>query len=515
LAATLFAASSLAPAARAQAIDWPTYGFDSLRWSNNTKETGISPASVGGLKQLWAFNAGAFDASLGTGLTPSGGAIGGQPIVAAGVRVGAATDDLVLVGDNNGVFFALDANSTKPGGSVVWYRTLGTKYVGDPVDRAYGIRGTAALDHEGAGTVYTASNEEVFALDLSTGTTLPGWPVASVPAGADDTDGEIHDALNLVGNSLYVGTSGVGMDHPPYYGRIVRISTKSKKIVSNWFPLSGSGQTPTESGGGIWGWGGVAVEKGDAAGGVYAGTGNAVGGPKQVVYAEQVINLTRDLSTLAGSASPTLNSVQDVDYGATPLVFTPRGCGQKLLVIKNKTGLVVVETVGADGSLAVAQTIQVSTQSSPGFKGTAAWDAADQLVLLTLATPGPAPYTPGLAAFQVTATCSLPWLTLAWQATQLPNGAPIMAAGGNISSPTVANGLVFFGAETASMAGNSAVYAALTKPNGKHPAGRIVWSSRVLPGTFDSALPTVVNGKVFFSTVSAQPTIYAFGLDDE
>jgi hypothetical protein len=51
-------------------------------------------------------------------------------------------------------------------------------------------------------------------------------------------------------------------------------------------------------------------------------------------------------------------------------------------------------------------------------------------------------------------------------------------------------------------------------PVGSQPAGTIVWTSKLITGTFDSALPTVVNGKLLFSTVSTQPTLYAFGLPD-
>ena len=40
----------------ATAVDWPTYGFDSLRTGNNTAETALSPATVSKLKLAWAFS---------------------------------------------------------------------------------------------------------------------------------------------------------------------------------------------------------------------------------------------------------------------------------------------------------------------------------------------------------------------------------------------------------------------------------------------------------------------------
>jgi hypothetical protein len=383
--------------------------------------------------------------------------------------------------------------------------------VGAPINGTFGIRGAAALDHSGSGIVYTSDNTQVFGLDLATGATLPGWPVSVVMAGAEQTDGEIHDALNFAGNYIYLGTSAIGEDQPPYYGRVSVISTLTQKVVANWFGMSGTAQQPTISGAGVWGWGGVAVDTAAAVGGVYVATGNAVGQPlQQTMYAENVVNLSKNLSKIEGAASPTFAPTGDDDYGSTPLVFTPT-CGTRLLVIKNKTGQVVVEAVGANGALTMVQTLLISTTGGAEFKGTSAWDPADQLVMLTLNTVAPgAPYQPGLAAFSV--GCTAPYLTPAWQTTTLPNGNPITVAGGKISSPTVANGLVFFGAETPEQSSKSIVYAALTRAAGGKPAGTVVWASGVVNGTFDSALPTVVNGELLFATASPQPTLFAFGL---
>ena len=171
----------------------------------------------------------------------------------------------------------------------------------------------------------------------------------------------------------------------------------------------------------------------------------------------------------------------------------------------------MVDTVAADGSLAVAQVLLASTAGG-NFKGTSAFDQKNQQVLLTISADGPAPYVHGLAAFKVTSACAAPWLALSSETTTTQSGQPLMANGARISSPTVAGGLVYFGAETPTSSGNSIVYAVLAKPVAGHPAGTIAWSSSPIPGTFDSALPTVVNGQLIFSTASQKPMIYAFGL---
>jgi hypothetical protein len=499
-------------AAMAASIDWPTYGFTSLRSNYNPSETAITPATVTGLTPLWSFNAKAFDTSIGTSINPNGDTLGGQPIVAANVTTASGTTDLVLIGDNSGTFFALDANTTTATGSVIWYRSLGTTAVGAPVNKAYGIRSTAALDHSGTGTVYVGDATQVYGLALTTGAILPGWPVSTVAAGAPSTDGFMHDALNFVDKYVVVGTSGVGIDQPPYYAKVAFISTSLHKVVASWYPMTGNDTLPTVSGGGIWGWGGIAIETGDKAGGIYVATGNAVGTPlQQVDDAENIVNLNTKNLKLVGAATPTFAAQGDDDYGSTPLVFTPQGCGTKLVAVKSKTGMMVVDTVAADGSLAVGQTLTVTTPGGTDFKGTAAWDPVDQLVLVTNDQAGPAPYGAGLVAFH--AACTAPYLSFAWQ-TISQNGTPIMVNGGQISSPTVINGLAFFGAEDLAGDARSVVYAVLTAPVGSQPAGTIVWTSKLITGTFDSALPTVVNGKLLFSTVSTQPTLYAFGLPD-
>ena len=276
---TAAAWSPVAIAAPAPSIDWPTYGFDTLRTSYNPKETALSPDTVGNLTQLWQFNIAAYDRTLNHNVTRNTAVISGEPLVAAAVPTAGGTTDLVLAGDGNGYFYALDANSTAPGGTVVWHSFLGTRTVGDPIDRTFGVRSTPVLDRSGSGTVYATSNVQVFGLDLATGTILPNWPVTLQQNGAD-TDGFVHDALNFYDGFLYVGVSAIGGDTPPYFGRVARISVANPKVASNWYVLSGTGDQPTQSGGGVWGWGGVAIDS-SKHGEIYLATGNAVGGSMQ------------------------------------------------------------------------------------------------------------------------------------------------------------------------------------------------------------------------------------------
>ncbi|MEJ0048283.1 MAG: hypothetical protein WDN04_20780 [Rhodospirillales bacterium] len=76
--------------------------------------------------------------------------------------------------------------------------------------RVVGIQSAATIDrlaNGGHGAVFVATNGAVHALALSTGVELSGWPVAIPRLAAADTDGATHDAINIAGGKLYVGTS--------------------------------------------------------------------------------------------------------------------------------------------------------------------------------------------------------------------------------------------------------------------------------------------------------------------
>jgi hypothetical protein len=81
-----------------------------------------------------------------------------------------------------------------------------------------------------------------------------------------------------------------------------------------------------KGGGGIWGYGGAAVDP--RTGDVFVATGNALAPePQDQPYAESVVRLDgKHLSVLA-SNTPSNFSGQDLDFGATPLVFRVQGCG--------------------------------------------------------------------------------------------------------------------------------------------------------------------------------------------
>ena len=495
-------------------IDWPTYGFDTLRTSANPSETAIGPANVASLVLAWAFSPGAFENAHDPQRGAKSARLAAQAVVATSVTVGGTVHDLVLLGDNYGTFFALDANAASAAGGVLWHTALGNiSQTVNGVTHYSGVRGTAALDRTangGKGVAYVGENGMMHAMDLATGVELPGWPVSALQPNPPLTDGSIHDGVNVVNGRAYIGTAGYTNDTPPYFGRVASIDTASGSLVNTWYTMTDSATPPAASGGGIWGWGGVSIDPSATVGGVYVATGNSKGGGGQAAFAETIVNLNPDLAQVS-AASPVFDrrlNGGDNDYGSTPVVFQPTGCATKLLVAENKSGRLVIDSVAANGALAVMQNLSVTSAVDGLFHGTAAWDAADQLVLVTLPLVGPSPFLAGLAAFKVNPTCGQPLLSLAWQTSTLQDGSPLVPPSNPITSPIVANGLVYFG----SGATAAKYYAVAARAGVGYAAGQIIWSSVGVVGCTANVTPTIVNGLLFALCNGPASKVLAFRL---
>jgi hypothetical protein len=502
----------LGTAAAAEATDWPTYGFDSVRSGANPVETTLSAATVPALRRAWAFDPVPIEQLIDPSAAPASAVFQGQPIVASGVPVnGTGLMDLLFVGDDNGNFFALDANTQTPTGTVVWARPLGRLIEPGATAITLGVRSAAAVDRDangGRGAVYIGLNGRVHAMDLATGAELRGWPVSIPNPGLSTDSGFVHDGINVVAGKLYVGTSS-NEERPPWFGRLIRIDTATAKLDGLWYTLTGTTQVPpiannANSGGGIWSGGGVSVDPTAKVGGVYVATGNAKTLPNERHYAEQVLNLSTDLFSIVSFAAPALPA-GDFDYGSTPVVFKPAGCATKLLAVMNKSGLVVTESIAANGTLHVVQSLRVANTAA--MVGNAAWDAADQLLFLATPADGPGQFKHGLVALKPLLECS--GFAFAWGVSANAQGTPFHL--GPISSPTIANGLVYF----ADAAPNAQVFAVATHDSRAASAGQILWQSTANPkchSLHPLSAPAVVNGRVFVACKGETASIQAFAL---
>ena len=184
-------------------IDWPTYGFNLQRTGENPFETAITPATVAGLHELWSFDLGAVTIM--------------QPVLAAGVIVNGLPKDLVYIGAEHGDFYAIDAAT----GTMVWQRNLGSQHTGCPdlPGNIFGVSGSPFLDRAKNLMFVVGGDGNMYALKLSTGETLPGWPVAVT---TDPANEHTYGGVNVYNGNAYAEIASY-CDGVPYHGRVVVI----------------------------------------------------------------------------------------------------------------------------------------------------------------------------------------------------------------------------------------------------------------------------------------------------
>src|SRR5262249_36938123 len=153
-------------------------------------------------------------------------------------------------------------------------------------------------------------------------------------------------------------------------------------------------------GGGIWGWGGIAVT---ADGHVWAAVANANIGPgadEATGNAESVVELSPTLALLAGSHAPGMPNKGDFGFGSTPIAFTSSTCGA-MVTAEGKDGAVYL---WQRGKLAAGPVQRLVLAFPATLYGSPAWDPATQQLFMTTSQGyGGAPS--GLDALALTAKC--------------------------------------------------------------------------------------------------------------
>jgi outer membrane protein assembly factor BamB len=474
-AIVLLAPASPLPASNSPAyVDWNTFGFNLARWGYNPNEVTLSATNVASLKLSWS--------------TDLHGAIAAQPIVATDVPIGGTPQTVVYVGAENGVFYALNADT----GAIIWQQTLAVQPVScidlGP-ERQFGITGTATFDRTKTkdGIVYVPdASARIHALDMVTGQEAPGWPVSvsSNGLGAANQD-YIYGALALNNGLLYVETASI-CEVSPWHGRIVAIDTASASVVTSFFPSA------PDEGGGIWGMGGASIDT--STNDVFVATANAVLAPQAFGYSDAIVQLSAQLNPLAFATSNVIEV--DQDYGATPVLYQFAGCPAKQISAKDKDGKLYTYRVSTNGSgsvqqLQLVQALQVASPSTEGaFIGVPAFDPVTNFVYLGSPSDS-GQFQHGLIALQNQSSCT--GLGLAWQATLGPN-----TAFPDNESPTVANGVVYF---TTGIGNQVFAFNAAT--------GTQLWNSGSTITGPVLAAPTV-DGRLYVG--SWDHKLYAFGL---
>src|SRR5947209_18758357 len=451
---TALLAASAAVAASAPAVpvkvDWLTFAGNNSREGWNPAESIIGRGNVHRLRQAWSVKI--------------GGLMNTQPLYAAGVpvrvRVGhgrIVVKDLVIAASDKGRVAAVDAAT----GKKVWQRRFASLHLSSCGDLPYyGITGTPVIDRA-TNSLYLVDGKGVLEhLNLSNGRTRHHRKILSDPSDEHD-----WSALTLFHGRIYAELASY-CDNPPYHGQVDPISTRTGRIT-RWFVTG----LPGPNGGGIWSWGGVSVDPSGRA--IYTATGNSIGSSDHLGYAERVVRLTPKLRVVA-SNYPGLPQIGDADFGATPMLYRAPGCPPQLAV-GNKHGTFFVydrDNIGRGPVQRIG--LGGSSNGSQALIGVAAYLPTERTVYVTNPSRRGG-FGAGMLAFQVTGNCRL---ALRWQAA---------GPGGATSSPTIADGVVFYGT------GGSGRVIALDARSGKR-----LWTSRRMRQVWGP--PTVVNGAVYVTS---------------
>jgi hypothetical protein len=460
--------------------DWTQYGYDMTHSGYNPSESVIGSANVAGLRLKWS-------AKVDSGIFA-------QPLLVRSVDIaGTAHDVLYVTGFFNELAidpYASDGATSASAIKTFWKTALPSTTIscaGTPFHN--GTWETPYINKRTSSMYLVDARPALDAINIRTGKFLYSVSLGTnAHAGVDDAV-----SYNPSNDRIYLGVAlrcGNENASSPIKGELLAYTstgTKVKTFVT--VPTAGY------YGGGIWAPGGVAIDS--ASGTLYTATGNSwptnTSGGEHLDYAEHLISLTSALD-VSSSNYPGVTGNDD-DFGDTPAMFTPAGCSP-MLALSNKDGYLLFYN---RSRIASGPTMRILMANPyPGdFINQPVFDPATQMLYETSSTDAVAnsAYKHGLTAFRF-ASCKP---VLAWnveEGTVAPTGAnPPDDA---YSSPTVANGVVYFGAGSTDVVfGNSAV------------SGKLLWQSPILSGAVRLP-PTIVNGRLY--TGDGSGGIYAFGL---
>jgi hypothetical protein len=267
---------------------------DAQRTGWRSTETVLTPANVSRLVPVW--NSPQFD--LVGGQTPH---LYASPLYVDSVTLSIGplagkTFSVVFAATSNGFVYAVNAFTTADAqaGAILWKNQMGTPSVPSNLDGGVqvGVLGTPVIDLAASPPrLYVASADsvsqswQVFAIDITSGTTLPGWPlnisdatIAGVtrngpatmqPLGRNSQRGALALGGNPSGSILYV-PFGAYSDQGA--GFMVAVDTSTPSLASAYAGApDGRPSLHNFANGGMWASGGPAI---DTSGNVFITTGN-------------------------------------------------------------------------------------------------------------------------------------------------------------------------------------------------------------------------------------------------
>ena len=295
------AGQSRAEAAATARAGWITWGNGLERQSRATTSK-VFARRVASLKKVWS--------------QPVDDIVNAQPLLLRNIAIKGARRDLYIVATENGSVYAFNARD----GKRLWRRSVGRdlkvcpSWI--PPDGDFGVTSTPMYDPVRK-QLYVAVSTRLVALDISTGLSQAGWPVQFA---FNPLKEHIWGAVAQLGRYAYVETASACNDSRPFKGRLFRVDVETRE-VKEWDPVIVT--DPLNGGGGIWGWGGVAIAP--SSGHVWALTGNAESdidnADEGIGDAESIVELDDALTRLHANKPGGVPRKGDYDFGATPLLF--------------------------------------------------------------------------------------------------------------------------------------------------------------------------------------------------
>jgi hypothetical protein len=339
-------------------MSWTTFHGDPARRGWNPNESVLSPQNVSSPGFGLRWESAPFDAYQGVP-----GRMYASPLYLDALTLGpgpfaGSTLPVIFGATTNADVYAITAFSVgaTPAGTILWKTRVGTP-AGIVDGLPIGILSTPVLDtaHTPPRLYVTADTVDasfqrawrVFALDASTGSVLPGWPVemSAAALSAVNQNGPAlfatpatqsqRGALNLSpdGSLLYVPFGGY-FDTAP--GWLAVVDTTTAQVVS---AFSGAPETMPQANAGMWAASGVSVAND---GSVYVVTGNSPAGPLPHTWGESVLRWGPGVPLKLTGTYTVWNHCQ-LDVGDTDL------CGGGVVLLPERKGTTIPNLAATGG----------------------------------------------------------------------------------------------------------------------------------------------------------------------
>jgi outer membrane protein assembly factor BamB len=402
--ATSQPATTVRPPANDAVGDWPMFGYDAARTNADPRPTGVTAASVAGLRRRVVTVPGTVDSS---------------PIFLHGVRIDGRRRQAFFMTTTYGRTLALS-----PAGRILWTFTPPRyeSYAGS----AQITTATPAAD-PGRRFLYAASPDGlIHKLAIGNGREQRdgGWParVTLLPERE-----KIASALNVAGRFVYVTTGGYIGDAPPYQGHVILIDRGDGHIAAVFNTLCSDVhrlQQPAscpDSDSAIWGRAGAVVDP--ASGEILVATGNAPFDGR-TAWGDSILALRPDASRISHSYTPSNQAdleASDLDLGSSAPAVLRAG---PLIAQAGKDGVLRLVDLGAHGTGTLGGELQ--SVPTPGgeavFTALAVWRRPGRPPMLFLANGS------GTAAYRLAGTGRAARLVPVWS-NDRPGTSPVLAGG--------------------------------------------------------------------------------------